>query len=195
LARSIRIDSKHEGVAKYGAGVLGSRLQQWPTLEACRESGYRGLVGVRSRRPASPFFRSRMTLDEAADWLAQCKASGAVEGELYVGEYLPDERVVLQGEVYRGPEGLCLYYSELKLTAREALAADGRHCHGLEAKLRLQRVLTPGDYDWLMEQLDEYADARNQGYQTSHVIEFTACDRPIGDWPGSRLIVWEIRSY
>lgn len=181
-------------MALFGSGHFGNKMRQWPSLDDCIKDGFSGTVGVRSRKPSSPFCKIGMTVDQAREWIERCLARGGEPWEFYLGEDIPVEWRTLQGEVYRGPGGLYLNYSTLQLHVRPALAQGGRHCHGLEAKLRLQHYMDPSSYDWLMELLDTYPDAKHRGYETSHVVEFTTCDRPVGDTPGMNTIFWECRA-
>lgn len=191
------VRTKREGVAHFQAGKFGNFIRQWDDLESLKKDGYDGLTAVRSRTPGARYTRGPMTVAEAEVYLEELRAQGVPASDTYVGEYLEGqpEKVTFQGEVFRGPMGLTLNYTRSNKFMRVALKEDSRHAHGLEAKMLLEHYLDANSYDDLMTLLDEYESAENNGYPTSHIVEFTAMETPVGARPGRNTIFWECRLY
>jgi hypothetical protein len=195
----MKITRKDDGTRLFSQGYYGNAIRQWPSLAAARADGWTGRVVVRSRLPGWPRCRFNLTMDEAAEHVRDCVALGDRESDLYVNEYLECQPhgITIQGEVFRGPDGLTLHYGTDKVMMRDVIRRGVdtlKTAYRTEAKLLLQHHLDPASYDSLMELLDmEGAD--DQGVQTSHVVEFTAFDRCIGTTPGRNCLLWEARLY
>lgn len=164
--------TKADFYARYQRGEFGNRPRTWSDSEALRASGYDGSVTVRSKE-AGGKCRYRVPAREAV----------AMDGTF--NESMPDDLLLIQGEVVRTEAGLQLSYSTVTgLTMREAMRSPIRAA-GIAAEMLLRRYLWPASRDDLMELLETY-DA---------VVEFGAYSCAVGDCPRRNTVVWEVRNY
>jgi hypothetical protein len=194
------VTCKKDGTRRFAAGLLGNSIRQWPSLDAIKADGYTGRVVIRSTRPGWSRCRYALSIPEAEEYFASCVVMGDQPTDIYFNEYLECQPLstTIQGEVYRGVEGLVLHYSTDQVLMRDVISRGITRlsaAYGLTAKLLLQQYLDPSSYDAVMDLLDTHTDAENHGYPTSHVIEFTTFDRYIGTLPGRNTIIWELRRY
>lgn len=168
----MKVNNKQEMYTLLRAGKFGNTARIWNSYIELVESGYTGLVGVRSLSVGGPFL-PYLTVAEAPR-------------EGIYSEMQLDEHILLQGEVYRSVEGLYLLASSLKTHMRPALREGGKHYWLLAAYAQLQTALWPSDYDNLMELLALYPDS---------VVEFSAYDKAVGIIPNRNTIIWEVRNY
>jgi hypothetical protein len=86
--------------------------------------------------------------------------------------------------------GIYLFYSDLKLSMKPALAKGGTQAGGIIARSLLRHALWPSSFEDIMTLLTIYDE---------HVIEFTSYDMSLGtlgDMDGLRnTIIWEVRNY
>lgn len=173
------VRSKTEFYRRFHAGEFGNRPQTWQTVEAYLASGFGGLVGIRSRERGGPcsYYNTRDEIvRKTATW--PCAYS--------LTEAMPDDVLVLQGEVSRLPGGICLTYGDRpNVTMREAMKSP-KTARGIVAIEILRTRLWPASYDDVMDLLDRYDDA---------VIEFGAHDRAVGVMPNRNAVIWEVRNY
>jgi hypothetical protein len=69
---------------------------------------------------------------------------------------------------------------------RTALSLENRHAENSVAVAILRHFLDGSSYDDLVDLLDLYDGA---------AIEFSVCDRPVGDLDHRNTIFWEVRHY
>ncbi len=191
--------SKAEEMRRFALGHYGNSVRQWPDVASVRADWYQGRVVVRSHRASWPGCRYGLTIDEADSYIQSLVAEGESAGVLYLNEYLECQphKITIQGEVFRGPEGLTLHYAKDPVMMREAMKRGKDSlatAYRTEAQLLLQQNLDPSSYDALMDLLDEEGP-ENHGYPTSHVVEFTAFGCNVGSTPGRNCLIWETRAY
>ena len=179
-------------LARWSRGEFGNKLEMWESIEdfyAALDSGeWRTCdrVVIRSRDVDQPFCVYDILPWEVAGYVSSFVLEGADRKKLYLNSSECENRfLVIQGEVMRSHRGLELHYSTHPKKMRQALEIEARDAHGLAAKIVLETKLPPGDFDWIMELLDEYPD---------HVVEFSTWSVPYGTYPRC-TIVWEVRSY
>lgn len=172
--------TKADFYRRFMAGEFGNRGPIWDSFDAVWDSGYRGLVMVRSQRPGG-LCKANLTLADA--WLI---AEQERRDVLTFSAMCPHDRQTINGELQRDHRGLCLMYSSVKKPMRQSLAEGGRQVFGLSAQHVLKANVYAPDLDWLMELLELYP---------GHVIEFTAFEICWGVLPRSKCAVWEVRSY
>jgi hypothetical protein len=173
-----RVRNKKESKRLFGLGFFGNSVRQWDSIQEAEESGYKGLLVLRSLQTGGRVIY-HLTMAEA-------KKIEFVPGLNYFNEQLngPDKRVTFQGEVCRSHRGLELRYSTENLPMRDAME-DARHACGLQALLLMQHFCCPPGYTKIMDLLDEY---------DGHVVEFTVFDVPCGELKRN-TIIWEVRDY
>jgi len=125
-------------------------------------------------------------MDEVPTVFREFIAAGARPDSLYLTHMTAGVGRRINGELWRGPNGLYLHYSTLQENLRAALERGGRHVERSAAVAILRWACCPNSYEDLMTILDRHPDA---------VIEFTAYDREIGDVPHRNVVVWEVRTY
>lgn len=169
-----KVSSKQEMYELLRAGKFGNTARSWATYQELADSGYRGLVGVRSLVPGGKFL-AHVPFGEVVD-APDCNYN----------EMQRDEFIVLQGEVYRSFNGLYLFASTVKKPMREALRLGGRHYYRSAAHAALDVALWPTDRDWLFELMSEYPES---------VVEFSAYSTEVGVISGRNTLIWEVRNY
>ena len=170
------VTNKKNYYRRWIAGEFGNRPQAWETWSDLVNSGYRGLVVARSRKPGQTA-RYKLSFNEAKEYIKD------KESDFAFNEPTPDNELLIQGELEITEKGLTLSYCCDKITMREAM----KKCKvvtGLQAKLLLQKF-GQGAEDWLYDLLTKYQN---------HVIEFGLYDKPFGT-NNSKLVIWEVRMY
>ena len=183
----LKITSKAQFYDLWQQGLLGNRPRAWPTLEALGKSGYTGPVTLRYRGPAgggvaTTHVPARSVPAKVAEW----KSSGVDPTKLTFHESMPDEKLLLQGEVTRSVGGLDLMFStEPGQSMRDAMR-QARTASGLAARLILDAFLDANSRDDIEALLELYPDS---------VVEFGAYARDVGVLPRRNTVIWEVRDY
>jgi hypothetical protein len=188
------VDTKQENYALYFAGALGNRALAWSSLDELMKSEWRGRVCIRGKSGINrgkvkynvPFFRLN---DEISNFQNQ----GISLGELTFNQLMPDESLIIQGEVTRGLRGLELTYSHVKKPMNIALRENELFAFGLKADLILKEMLWPESYAEVIDLLDFFPGKNIWDY--SHTVEFSSYDRSVGDLPHRNTVIWECRNY
>jgi len=188
MAKSVL--TKQDFVRRYANNEFGNHTRTWSNVDEFFRywnSGgvdYRGVVyHLRNRVAGGPTYYDLHGLELAALY-GKLRKEGHKRDQFYVSEMAPD-CTIFQGEVMRDVGGLSLTFSLINAPMRAALAQQTLHAHGLQAKLLLEHYLDPGDYDWIMELLEEYNNP-------PHVIEFSHYAIPCGTL-NRRCVIWECR--
>ena len=182
------IKNKSQMYALLNRGALGNTIPLFRTVGEWQRSTDYGQYpqwGVRVDLPGDKRMRLYIPREEVADYI---RANFPEGGGFNISPMI-DQWAVLKGEVFEQsyePFGLCLYAATGSGSWREQLRERGRHYFGLQAQLVLQHYCDPASYEDIRELLDLYP---------GHVIEFSACDRPVGKIPGRNVVIWEARSY
>lgn len=177
--------SKADFVRRFQLGEFGNKTQNWDTYDEFQQSGYRGLVHIRNRVAGAKTWYNVPACDVFYE-MRQIIAHGeAEEKNLYLAAMAPTAETVIQGEVFRGTDGLSLYYSTVAKPMRDSLLEGGKQVCGLRAKLLLEHYLDAVDYEWIQDLLDRY---------DSHVVEFSCYNCLTGSLK-RRMIIWEVRNY
>ena len=164
--------TKLEFYRRYQLGEFGNRPRTWGTLTELNSSDYFGPVTARSVIPGNPCFYC-VTLGERSGY-PDCRFN----------ESMPDDRLLLQGEVERTPTGLALTWNDERINMRQAMRRPNV-CYGVESVLRLRNALTPTSYDDLIELLDCY----------DGVVEFSSYEINVGCFSFRNTVFWEVRNY
>ncbi len=175
--------SKRYFVRRFQRNEFGNKTFNWDTFEEFLDSGYTGLVHIRSRTPGG-FGMYNVHSGQVGFELDRLQLAGHLRKGFYFASMSPD-CTVFQGEIADGIWGYDLTYSLLNLPMRDALKQQTLYAKGLKAKLLMEYFLDPGDWDWIQELLQSYP---------GHVVEFSHYQIPCGTL-SRNLIVWEVRKY
>lgn len=167
------------------SGAFGNKLRAWRSLAEWRESGFDGLVVLRTLAPGGLCIYNLRP--EQLEWQAvQAVQRRIVElDQLMVNEAAPDQYAILQGE-YDNELWGCFYYSTARHHMRDALREAPQEVYGLRSDMLLRGAMTPSSYEDWRVLLDQYP---------KHVLEVSVYDRCLGDTPGRNALIWEVRRY
>lgn len=196
----VLVSSKAECLKLYKSGKFGNYGVDWTTPQKAREDGFKGLVMLRSKKPASLWCAPNLSLDEAESRIEDAVSLGEDRNQFYVSAMLSDQEshTTIQGEVFRSPLGLTLNYTTSPKPMRLALREQSLHAHGAAAHYILRSYLDWDSYDQLIQMIDnDYSELCNNGWPTSHVVEFTTFDCPVGVNADNlrNTMFWEVRAY
>lgn len=184
------IRNKREMVALLREGAFGNRLNTLSFPEWATGPGSGPVVSLRYMgEPGIELPGYGLQINECAaivrgyEWV---NAYGLDPARIIVTPAVPDDRLLIQGEVVRGIRGLEFRYSTAKNIGLRHAMADARTATGLAAKMLLERHLTPSSLEDLYAVMDRWPD---------HVVELSAWGVEVGDIPGRNAIVWEVRYY
>lgn len=173
------IDNKAQMYAAMKAGKFGNTNTHWYALEDYLRSGYPGLVGLRGGTKGWPT-RYNLTREEViALWPDAPPGSN-------ISPMLPDQKILLQGEVKDTEMGLALHCSTVKAPMKTALSTEFLNLYGFNAHMALKRHLWPSDLADLYILLNQYP---------GHVVEFSSYSVPVGCIPHRNTVIWEVRNY
>ena len=185
--------SKLQNYRLWQGGAFGNKLRAWRTVDEWRESGFDGMVVLRTVVGGGGPCRYNLQPGEVDAEVVGWLALGIPLDRIMVNEAAPDGDVILQGEylndIYEidGEAGWGYFrYSRARAQMRDALAASPEVAHRLRSDLLLKLAMTPASHDdWnlLLEQ------------HPGHVLEVSIYDRCLGDIPGRNALVWEVRKY
>lgn len=185
----MKIASKAEMYERLLAGDFGP-FQKTNTLEEAwkwhhgmEEAPKGALYAIRYKVPGSAFMEYDIPPESVfVRALLKVKA-GADVHLLNITRMMPDDLILVQGEVMRSAEfGYTATVSFEKKPMRIALGTS-EHIRGPGTLLRLRHHFTDASYQNLVRLLDEY-DA---------VVEFSAYDYDLA--PAQNVMIWEVRSY
>lgn len=177
------VRNKQEMYRRLKAGDFGNTVPSWNDVEEWYLSEDRlkyKLWGIRSRSAADRALRLDVPTSLVANYARNNFKSG------YQISPMVDPYLVFRGELYDSPEGLRLFgvLGKPALKWREALARFGQEWRGLRLPSMLEAILWPSDHEDMRVLLASYPN---------HVIEFTACSRPVGLVPHRNTVIWEVR--
>lgn len=190
--RSHRIDTKRDMYALLESGALGNTAITCSLKEA--EGWFTGevepdypLYAIRYKRPDC---RQWQCYDIPAEnvWPTICDylSEGAKSDLINVTPMMPDDKIVVQGEVARSAtHGWSFRVSRMRRPMRIALGSLDEH-HGAGYWTVLKTVMDPSSYDDLQSLFDLYPDA---------TVEFSVYSCHLGNIPHRNTIIWEVRNY
>ncbi len=190
LSRNPRkILNKAECYALYEAGLFGNKAFTWNSYEEIIKSNWNGGVCMRSKKGvARREVRYNLKLENVPENIEQFKKLGISENMIGFNQSMPDEHLILQGEVMRYEKGLWLLYSTVKKPMNQALAESKDEISGIEASKKLTDSLSK----------ESYTDLENllKRFPTS-VVEFSTYKIPVGNMADKNrnTVIWEVRNY
>ena len=179
------VKTKEQFYELWQKGLFGNKLQTWNSLEEIKQSGYGGLITIRSKEVASAFQSYNVPLMEIEKTRAEWIKQGYDPNLITFNESAPDHLLLLQGELMEYNNGLYLFYSQEKVKMREALK-EGREAIGKEAEQLLRKHCNQVSFQDIMDLLQRFP---------GHVIEFSTYSCMLGNIPGRNTIIWEVRKY
>ena len=187
--------NKKENYRLWQSGAFGNKLRAWRTVDEWRESGYDGLVALRTLLSVGG--SGPCAYDVSPDQVGRVcdywRILGVPVASIMVNEMGPRGEI-LQGEYFNGitigENGDTLwgdfFYSTTPKPMRDALRLDGTETYGLRADFLIRNAMTPASYEDWQQLLTDYPD---------HVLEVSIYDRCLGDLPHRNALVWEVRRY
>lgn len=169
---------------RYLKSEFGNRPRTWSTWPQLRDSDYLGNVTIRDLIPGGPCHYGISSVD-----LREGNLPNNLDiNKVRFNESMPDDRLVIQGNVTIDEHGLLLEYSRLpNIGHRDAVRQPNlQQARGLLATSLLNTLLFPTSHDDLKELLEEYRDA---------IIEFSSYSIPVGLLPHRNTVFWEVRNY
>ena len=176
--------SKKEHYELYLRGVYGNRPLAWRNGKEMWESGYRGLCTIRGKVSMSGVSKRQYGVP----------ASKARHSEGFVNETMPDDKLLIQGEIMEDHAGLCLHVSQEKgMSNQQAMAKTDwtNERRGVIAHQILRYYMDDLSFENVFRLLDLFS---GEITQSSAVIEFSTFSIPVGDL-GWNTVFWEVRNY
>lgn len=181
------IDTKEECYTLYHAGIFGNSPLVWNTYEEVMNSGWRGEVCIRGRIPLTRGrVRYNIPLETLKDEVEIMKReTGLSDYQISFNQSMPDERLILQGELMRD-NPFYLLYTTVKKPMNLALSEEEKHASGFTALNLLKANLFPSSFSDIEALVDRFPNS---------VFEFSAYEIAVGNIPGRNVVVWEGRNY
>jgi hypothetical protein len=169
-------------------GHFGNCMSVWASLKEIDIAGYTGNVTVRSsgENKAKTFVEYDVSLVRAKEVVDEFQAQGIRARDIFFNEIVPDDKLVLQGEVGYVNGNFVLRYSIEKNTKMRDAMDDAEHIFGLTARLLLKQVMTGNSYDDLLDLFEMYPN---------HIVEFGVYDCHLGWAKGRNSVIWDVRDY
>lgn len=181
------VRNKREYYERYIAGEFGNRLQVWATYSEWRDSGFSGAIGIRNRKPDSPFCRYDIPCRSVLSVVKEFELQGCALSDMTFNEAAPDSDLTIQGEFCINYDGqLALVYSHVKRQMRIALKQEPKYATGNHARQILKHFADTDSYEWMDWLLGAYPN---------HTIEFSTYRRNLGSIPRRNTLIWEVRAY
>ncbi len=185
----IKIKTKAEMYDLLISGKLGNTVKMWRTVEEAILSGWTDTVGIRCiGRPGMPHVM-HCPLDAV---YRQAERLGIRRDELLLNEDPPYDIRIFNGEVSRTPIGLSLKYNDKRGMLMRTAMNEAKFAIGLDAFLIMDHYMQESDVNMICELMRDYDGATDD---CSAVVEFSVFDTQVGWMQGSRIVIWEVRSY
>ena len=182
----MKILSKIECYKKYNQGLFGNTPLKWNTLEELQKSNYRGQISIRGLGISRDKVKYQVPFENVEQNIKNYKKCGIAPESLRFNQSMPDEKLILQGEVMRGMLGLDLTYTTIKKPMNIALKEKEKYTSGIISQQILRTILSPPSFSDLDALLEIYPKS---------IIEFSAYSCEVGNIPGRNTIIWEVRNY
>lgn len=182
-----KVPTKKECYVLFESGSLGNKPKTWSSYKEILAAGWKGKVTMRSKAGmARKNVRYNVALKDIPHEIEEWKKQGMKEEHISFNESMPDEHLIIQGEIMRNEKGIYLLYSTLKTQMNTALKEKPEHAIGLKANLLLKENLWPSSLADVEALLELYPNS---------VIEFSAYEIAVGNLPGRNTVIWEVRDF
>ena len=180
---------KNEGYALYLNGFYGNKPKTRDSYKELVNSGYKGNVTLRTKNRVGGkgITKYDLTLEKAKNEISNLQKQGFNKEYITFNESMPDNLLLMQGELVRTHEGLYFTYSTEKTQMNKAMMGNPSKLNvvkGLQAKLLLQKNMTPESYEDLQILLETFPN---------DIIELSSWGKNIGNLPRRNSLIWEIR--
>ena len=180
-----QINNKSSCYKLYEAGCFGNKPLTWSSFDEILKSSWKGKISMRSKRG---ILRRNviyaLPIEKVPLAVKKWKRLGNPESEIGFNQSMPDEHLIIQGEITRF-NALTLRYSTLKKPMNQALAEEERECYNEEAYRLIRRSLDSSSYENLEILLETWPGS---------VVEFSTYNIPVGNLH-LNTIFWEVRNY
>lgn len=181
------IKSKEECYALYESGLFGNKPFIWDSYEEILSSKWQDKVSIRSKKGVvRKKTKYNVSVGKIPEEIEKLKEIGMKEDDITFNQSMPDNRLLIQGEMMKWHKGIYLTYSTLKTQMNIALKEQPQNAKGLTAKLLLKQNLSPSSYEDVVALMEMFP---------KDVIEFSAYEIFVGNIPGRNTIIWEVRNY
>ena len=184
------IKTKEEFYKAYEKGLFGNKVRTWGSYEELKNSGWKGGVCIRGQGIPRHLARYNIPINKVQKAIKEIdnhyKKRGTKRPKIKFNQAMPDEKLLIQGEVMRGTQGLYLLYTTIKKPTNLAFAEEEIIEERIKAKMTLQRNLCPSSFSDLETLLDIYSES---------VIEFSTYSVNVGNIPNRNTVFWEVRNY
>ena len=182
-----RISTKSQNYELYHSGFFGNKALTWNSYQEIIDSGWENSVCIRSAKGMQRTnVRYDVPLSEVRREIEALKQQGIQEENLVFNQSMPNDKLIIQGELMISTSGLYLHHSNIKKPMNLALAEKSHHSYGLEAKMLLDKNLFPSSLSDIQALLELFPDS---------IIEFSSYSIPVGNIPGRNTVIWEVRNY
>ena len=187
IISSGRVATKREFYLLFNLGLLGNKPLCWNSHKEILKSNWQGRVCL---RPTGVNARGNTKYDvpikSIQKELNALKKIGIPEHMITYNQSLPNDCLIIQGEITRNHFGVCLHYTTVKKPMALGLKEEQKNAQGLLARIILQTVMSPQSFAEVETLLDMFPDS---------VIEFGSYSVNVGNLPGRNTIIWEVRNY
>jgi hypothetical protein len=181
------VNSKSEYYSLYEKGFFGNKPLTWNSIEEIVKNRWEGKICIRGKKGiARSKARFNLTLEEARNYIHSLEKEGILEKNLTFNQSLPDEELLIQGEIMRSIRSYSLTYTTIKEPMNYALAKETLCTEGLTAINLIKANLFPSSYEDLQTLFNIFPDS---------VIEFSSYRIPLGSLPNRNTLIWEVRNY
>lgn len=185
--------TKPENFRLWQSGAFGNKLRAWRSIEEWSDSGFQGLVALRTLGAGGGLCEYNLKPSEVEETYCRWRDMGLSDESIMVNEMAPDHSIALQGEYLNdifeidGEVGWAYFhFSRVKLPMRAALAHRPETAKNLVADRMLREMMTPSSYEDWLDLLNQYP---------GHVFEVSVYENCLGDTPNRNALVWEVRRY
>lgn len=181
------IRTKKEFYELYDLGFFGNKAKTWTKFEDFEKDGKHKKVNIRVKTPG---IGSRslysLELQDIVPAITKLKEEGYPEHQIVFNQCMPDEKLLIQGEVMRTSQGYSLYYTLAKKPMNLGFEEDRNHAQGLSVLMILKHLLSPPSFADLESLFELFPDS---------IVEFSCYSVPVGNIPGRNTVIWEVRNY
>jgi len=182
----MEVRNKTEFYKFYKQGKFGNKALTWETLQELEESNFTKKICIRGLGIARTTVKYYIPQNQLTKEINKYAKQGIPMDKLKFNEAMPDENLLIQGEVRLSENHIDLTYTTKKEPMNTAFEKEQLHTNGLKAITILKQHLSPSSYADLQILLETYPNS---------VIEFSSYSCPVGNIPGRNTVIWEVRNY